>query len=102
MTPREHQAALGEVCPMPVNQWRAIKGLVYVLIMGVVATVAIVEQQVFVPIAFILAAMLIFGIEVKEIQIADYISITFSGGVEGEGVGIKEEDSQEDKTEQEE
>ena len=62
---------------MSMRQWRALKGIFYVLIMASVSIVAIVEQQVFVPVVFLVAAMLIFGIELSEVQIAEFLTISF-------------------------
>lgn len=84
---------LHEACrPMSVRRWRAVKGFVYVLLIGAVAVTGILERQIIVPIVFIMAAMLIFGIEVKEIQIADYVSVTFFGAFEHDDGGQGEGD----------
>jgi len=83
-------------CPMGVTRWRAIKGLVYVAIMAVVALAGLIENGPFIAISFILAASLVFGIEIKEIQIADYLSIQFKGQLEAEGFAHDPEGSDDD------
>lgn len=75
----QHQAELNRRLPMTVERWRALKGMFYVLLMGAVATVGILEARVWVPLTFIIAALLIFGVEVREIQIADVLSMQFNG-----------------------
>lgn len=62
---------------MALNHWRALKGLVYVSLMGGVTYAGIINEQLYLPVAFIFAALLMFGIEIREIQIADFLSITF-------------------------
>lgn len=76
-TPQDYARVLEGHLPMPIQRWRAIKGLLYVLIMAGVAFAGIIEGRWAVPIVFIIGAMLIFGIEINEIMIADRLRITF-------------------------
>ena len=80
-TPQEYETALAEAVDpiMTVRKWRALKGLVYALIITANAMIGVIEGAWIVPVTSILAIMLVFGIEISEIQIADYLSIRFRG-----------------------
>ena len=80
-SPREYELALTEALEpvMTVRKWRALKGFVYALIITSNAMIGVIEGAWIVPVTSIIAIMLVFGIEISEITIADYLSITFRG-----------------------
>lgn len=64
------------------NRLVILKGIVYVLVMGVVSVVGIVEQgnSTYIVLAFLLGALLVFGVEVNTVKIGDsLLKIDFPG-----------------------
>ena len=62
---------------MGIKKWRSLKGIFYVLLMGIVTVVGLRESQILIPVVYILAAGLIFGMELKELAIAHKLCVTF-------------------------
>jgi len=61
------------------NKIALVKGVIYALIMGTVAIVGIVEQgnATYIVLAFLLGALLIFGVEIQTVQIGQWFTIDF-------------------------
>ena len=61
-----------------------VKGIIYALIMGIVAIVGIVEggNPTYIVLAFLFGALLIFGVEVNTVQLGEWLQIDFTS--EGE------------------
>jgi len=57
-----------------------IKGVIYALIMGIVAVVGIVEggNATYIVLAFLFGALLIFGVEVNTVELGEWLQIDFS------------------------
>ena len=64
---------------MPVQKWKFIKSLFYALLIAFLAAFAVASEAD--PTAVYLAAvfgfLIVFGVEVKEVEIAQLITITF-------------------------
>ena len=61
-----------------------VKGIIYALIMGIVAIVGIVEggNPTYIVLAFLFGALLIFGVEVNTVELGEWLQIDFTS--EGE------------------
>lgn len=57
-----------------------LKGIIYAIVMGIVAIVGIVENgnATYIVLAFLLGALLIFGVEVQTVRIGDFLKINFT------------------------
>jgi hypothetical protein len=62
------------------NKIAVIKGVIYALIMGTVAIVGIVENgnPTYIVLAFLLGALLIFGVEINTISLGNWLEIDFT------------------------
>jgi len=62
------------------NKIAVIKGVIYALIMGTVAVVGIVENgnPTYIVLAFLLGALLIFGVEINTISLGNWLEIDFT------------------------
>jgi len=63
-----------------MSKMAVIKGVIYALIMGVVAVVGIVEggNPTYIVLAFLFGALLIFGVEVNTVELGEWLQIDFS------------------------
>lgn len=62
-----------------------VKGVLFSLIMGTVVIVSIVEDTgQLTVLAFIAAVLLVFGIEVKEIEVGNWLYVRFTAYTEDE------------------
>lgn len=57
-----------------------VKGIIYALIMGTVATIGIVKggNSTYIVLAFLFGALLIFGVEINTVQIGNWLEIDFT------------------------
>lgn len=68
-----------QFCMMKPRTLTIIKGILFSIIMGFVVTVSIVENSgQMTVIAFIIAVLLVFGIEVNEIRVGNWLMINFT------------------------
>jgi len=63
-----------------------LKGIIYAIVMGIVAIVGIVENgnATYIVLSFLLGALLIFGVEINTIAIGDFLKIDFTESEEGD------------------
>lgn len=79
---RTHEQRLTEVSPVPVNVWRICKALLYVTILVAVSGLHLSfnADPTIVGVVTVAGAIVILVGEVKEIEIANWITITFKNG----------------------
>lgn len=69
-----------------MSRLAVIKGVIYALIMGVVAIVGIMEQgnATYIVLAFLFGALLIFGVEINTVELGEWLKIDFTSEEDGE------------------
>lgn len=72
---------LSESLPMPLIQWKAFKGVFYATLMATVSiAMSMLPHGSWMQLAVFAATLLIiFGVEFEEVQIANFLTVTFDG-----------------------
>jgi len=66
-------------CMMKPRTLTIVKGIIFSLIMGTVVTISIVEDTgQLTVIAFIIAVLLVFGVELNEITVGNWLYVNFT------------------------
>lgn len=78
----DHERRLAEVCPMTVSRWRTLKALVFSALLTGVATLSILENAdpTIIGSVTLVGIVLFFGLELKEVELASLLTITFKNG----------------------
>lgn len=80
-TNREYHQRLSETLSMPIIRWKALKGVFYAVLMAAVSVAmsALPHGSWMQLLVFAATLLIIFGVEFEEVEIANIVSVTFTG-----------------------
>lgn len=89
----DYQNHLSSVCPMSLKRWRTLKALFFSSLLAVVAALSILHNAdaTVIGAVALVGIILTFGLELKEVDVANLLTVTFKNGTK------KRQDKQEDE-----